>query len=276
MDRIHLLTGLTDEAETLVVRVVVAIRGAPVEIPPASILPAVRADGRFPRYRLALAGEDVEIDLRQLPDEGAAHYWSSGEKLIADRLGRLRDAQNPVHHISLFALARIPFLIAVGFHLDDKIPTKIYARRRDGTGDRGWGYDPSATAGGFKVRRLCRRQGGNVALVVSLTAPIGDDVRRMLSETATVYEIVPDDRPFGRDLFAARASLEAFADTYHGFLAALEEDHPGCDELQMFAAAPAPAAVALGRGVMRDSQPNLLIHDRDREGQFRPVLTLKS
>src|SRR3954452_23629926 len=65
-ERIRLLTGLTDEAETLVVRAVGGIRGAPVEIPRGAVLPAVRSDGRFPRYRLALAGEDLEIDLRQL------------------------------------------------------------------------------------------------------------------------------------------------------------------------------------------------------------------
>lgn len=272
-ERIRLLTGLTDEAETLVVRAVGGIRGAPVEIPPAAVLPAVRADGRFPRYRFALAGEDLEIDLRDLPDEGEPDYWSFGERIIAERLSRLREAQGSVHHVSLFALSRIPFLVALGFHLDDKIPTTVYARRRDGTGDQGWGYDQEADPVEFRHEHLGGSDRDSVALVVSLTAPIGEEVRDLAGEQ-TVYEIVPGGRAFGRDLFSARASLDAFADTYHRFLALLEEYHDGCKELHLYIAAPAPAAITLGRGIMRDSQPSLVIHDRDDGGNFESVLRL--
>jgi len=273
-ERIRLLTGLTDEAETLVVRAVGGIRGAPVEIPRAAVLPAVRADGRFPRYRLALAGEDLEIDLRQLPEEEGTDYWTFGERIIADRLSRLREAQGSVHHVSLFALSRIPFLVALGFHLDDKIPTTVYARRRGGTGDQGWGYEQKADPVGFRLKHLSGSDNDGVALAVALTAPIGDEVLKLVGERA-VYEIVPEGDEFGPDLFSARASLDAFADTYHRFLALLEEHHGGCKELHLYIAAPAPAAITLGRGIMRDSQPILVVHDRNATGTFESVLRLE-
>jgi len=272
-ERIFLLTGLTDEAETLVIRAVGGIRGAPVEIPPAAVLPAVRADGRFPRYRFALAGEDLEVNLRHLPAEGNADYWTVGERIIVERLTRLREAQDSIHHISLFALSRIPFLVAVGFHLDDKIPTTIYARRRNGSGDEGWGYDPGADPVDFRLQRLGGPDDNGVALAVSLTAPIGEEVINFAGDSA-VYEITPDGRSFGRDLFSARASLDAFAEVYHRFLAMVEERHDQCTELHLFVAAPAPAAVALGRGVMRNSQPTLVVYDRDSGGAFAPALKL--
>ena len=141
-DRVRLLTGLQDDASTVVVRAIGAIRGAPVDVPRTAVLEALRADRRFPRYPLALAGEDIEINLRQLGDPDGMEDWLAGERIIARQLARIRDAQTSIHHLSVFALARIPLLVALGFHLDDKIPATIYSRRRQGAGDGALGFDP--------------------------------------------------------------------------------------------------------------------------------------
>jgi hypothetical protein len=274
-DRIRLLTGLTDNVETVVVRVIGGIRGAPVEIPADTILAAVRGDGRFPRYRLALAGEDVEIDLRRLPDEGDATYWTAGARIIEERVSRIRETQQSIHHISVFALARIPLLVALGFHLDDKIPTTVYQRRRDGSGDQGWGFDSHAEPVTFQTERISSHpdEPSRVGLAVSLTAPIGCDVVAAASN-ASVYEITPLATAPSRDVMTARASLDAFAATYHRFLGIVERDHPDCAQIEIFPAAPASAAVELGRGIMRDAQPDLVIYDRQIDGTFQPALTL--
>jgi hypothetical protein len=273
-ERIRLLTGLDEEAETAVLRVVGGIRGAPVEIPRDAVHAAVRADGRFPRYRFALAGEDIEVDLRGLPEEGGPAYWESGERVIAAQAARLRQAQGPIRHLSVFALTRIPLLVALGFHLDDKIPVSIYQRRRDGTGDNGWGFDPEAEPTSFQFKRISAEDGTRVALAVSLTAPIGRDVLA-LSADRIVYEIEPQDAPHSRNVLATRPSLDAFAETYHRFLASLEQEHPQCRELDLFIAAPAAAAIQLGRGLMRDTQPALVVYDRDSDDAFQPALTLE-
>lgn len=274
-DRIRLLTGLKDDVATVVVRVTGGIRGAPVEIPRETVLAAVRGDGRFPRYRLALAGEDVEVDVRGLPDEGDPSYWTTGVRVIEQAAARIRGAQQPIGHLSVFALTRIPLLVALGYHLDDKIPTTIYQRRRDGTGDQGWGFDPGAAPVAFRTDRIAGPgHGARVALAVSLTAPVGADVVAAAG-AATVYEIAPDGTPPSRDVLSARASLDAFADTYHSLLATVERDHHDCRQIDIFAAAPTAAAVQLGRGIMRDAQPTLIVHDRDADGTFQPALTLR-
>lgn len=272
--RIRLLTGLTDDVETVVLRVVGGIRGAPVEVPPDSVLAAVRADGRFPRYRLSVAGEDIEVDLRVLPDEGDPSYWSTGVRIIEQAAARIRAAQDPIRHLSVFALTRIPLLVALGFFLDDKIPTTIYQRRRDGTGDEGWGFDPHAAQVSFTAERVSGQANtARVALAVSLTAPIGSDVVATVGDAA-VYEIAPHIAPPSRDVLTARASLDSFASTYHRFLSAVEHEHPECEQIEVFAAAPASAAVQLGRGIMRDSQPGLAVYDRGTDGRFDRALTL--
>jgi hypothetical protein len=273
-DRIRLLTGFKDDVATVVVRVTGGIRGAPVEVPRETVLAAVRRDGRFPRYRLALAGEDVEVDLRGVPDEGDPSYWTTGARIIEQAAARIREAQQPIGHLSVFALTRIPLLVALGYHLDDKIPTSIYQRRRDGTGDQGWGFDPDAAPVAFRAERIAGPgHGPRVALAVSLTAGIGSEVA-VLAGDAAVYEIVPDRRVPSRDVLSARASLDAFAATYRRFLATVEQDHPDCTQIDIFVAAPAAAAVQLGRGVMRDAQPALVVHDRNAGGRFQPALAL--
>ncbi len=157
--RILALTSITAEQGSVVLRVIGAVRGAPVQIPRSTIAAAVTADGRFPRYPLTLASEDIEIDLRNLPEEGGETYWSVGERIIEQAAQRIRDAQGPIAHLSVFAIARIPLLVALGFHLDDKIAATIYQRRRDGTGDGEWLADPDAPTVSFEEQQTVRRAG---------------------------------------------------------------------------------------------------------------------
>jgi SMODS-associated and fused to various effectors sensor domain len=274
-ERIRLATGLQDDASTTVVRAIGGIRNAPVDVPREAVLAAVRADGRFPRYPLAMAGEDLEIDLRGLPTEGDPTYWQTGEAIIAERAARIRDAREPIHHVSVFALTRIPLLVALGFHLDDKIPATVYNRRRDGTGDHGWGFDPHAEAVDFDVHQVAGPvDAPHVALAVSVTAPIGEDVAAAVPGACAVYELTPRAVPHGQDLLGARVSLDNFANAYHRFLAHVEAEHGVCEVIDLFAAVPAAGAVQLGRGLMRDAQPALRTHDRDRRGVFREALIL--
>lgn len=272
-DRIRLLTELQEDAASAVVRVIGGIRGAPVEIPRSAVVAAVRADGHFPRFPLALAGEDLEIDLRALPEDDP-DYWTLGERLIRNRAARIRDAQQPILHLSIFALTRIPFLVALGFHLDDKIPVTIHGRQRSGTGDGGWGSDPTASEVTFDVRHVAGpADGPNVAIAVSVTAPIGEHVATVAGASA-VYEIVPANADYGRELLDSPGSSRNFAETYNKLLARIETDHAACSAIDLFAAVPIQGAVQLGRAVMRDAQPALRVYDRNADGDFEPVLTL--
>jgi hypothetical protein len=114
-----------------------------------------------------------------------------------------------------------------------------------------------------------------VALAVSVTAPIGEDVIESLGNDTAVYELAPEGVPYDRDLLSGRTSLDHFADAYHEFLGRVEADHRDCAVIDIYAAVPAAGAVQLGRGLMRDAQPMLRIHDRGPDGQFSEALTLR-
>lgn len=270
-ERIRLVTSLNEDASSVVVRMSGGIRGAPVEIPRAAVQRAVVAEGRFPRFRAALAGEDLEIDLRRLPGEEEASYWEAGERMIAAQTTRLREAQDVVGHVSVFALARLPLLVSLGFHLDDKVPVTVFPRLRGGTGDGGWGFDEGAASSAFRLRQLVEGSLDEVALAVSVTGPIGNEVTDH-AEGRSIYEIEPDGIDHSRDLLSARGSLDTFAETYHEFLALVEREHPACAEISVYLACPAPAAVQIGRGLMRDAQPRLAIYDRNALGEFARTL----
>jgi hypothetical protein len=273
-ERILLLTALTEEARTVVVRAIGGIRGAAVEIPRSTVLATVTADGRYPRYPLALAGEDIEIDLRNLPEEGVETYWAVGTRVIEQATQRIRNAQEPIPHLSVFALTRIPLLVALGFHLDDKVPTTIYQRRRDGAADGAWAPDKDATAVTFTAEQIAgQAHASRVAIAVSLTALIGAEIASSRTDPA-VYEIAPSGVPCSRDILASRESLHHFADSYHQLLEMIEREHPDCVEIDLFPACPAAAAIELGRGIMRDAQPALAVYDRDPDGTFHLAVRL--
>jgi hypothetical protein len=274
--RILALTAITAERGSVVLRVIGTVRGSPVQISRSTVAAAVTTDGRFPRYPLALAGEDIEIDLRNLPGEGGEAYWSVGERIIEQSTQRIRDAQGPIAHLSVFAIARIPLLVALGFHLDDKIPATIYQRRRDGSGDGEWLADSEAPTVSFEVQRLSGEPGSSrVALAVSLTAFIGEEVSTTVGEDTAVYEITPVAVPCGRDVLDASQSLANFAGVYHRLLARIEREHPSCTEIEIYPACPASAAIAIGRSVMRHAQPALVVYDRASDGSFQRALDLR-
>jgi hypothetical protein len=108
---------------------------------------------------------------------------------------------------------------------------------------------------------------------VSITAPLDADVIADQGSGA-VYEISPRDVAHGRDVLSARTSLDHFADAYHRLLGWIEADHQDCSVIDLYAAVPVAGAVQLGRGLMRDAQPALRVHDRSSDGRFRETLTL--
>jgi hypothetical protein len=274
-ERIRYLTELREDVETVVLRAIGTIRSAPVELSAETVRRSVAAAGRYPRYDLAARGGDIELDLRSLPDEGSEEYWHHVGKRVDDLRTRIHDgvARGVIRHISLFAAGRIPLLAYLGSKLDDKVPTDLYQKQRDG--DEHWHWDETAPAVSFET--VTTRTGANdsVALILSISGTV--DIDRLPASTtdATIYTIQPAAGVVaGPDVFRNRASLDAFAATYRAFLAQLEVDHPGLAHVDVFPAIPLTAAVTLGRARMADAHPPLRIHDRNDDGGYAFALEI--
>ncbi len=276
-DRIEYLTGLGEDAETVVLRVVGAIRGGNVELSEETVRAAIPSHTpRYPRYAIGYGGADIELDLRGLPSEGTDGYWVAAASQIRWVLdGPVRDGvrRGEIRHLSVFAIARMALLALVGYHLDDKIPLDLYQKHRDG--DQGWRWDDTATPVDFELRRIRRGDDlARAALVVSFSGTIAIEELPDTVVGCPVWEIRPVDVPGSPDILRSFASLENFASSYRDFLSRLEQDQPETSVVDVFPAVPVSAAITLGRALMRDVHPALRLHERDSSGRFVPALEL--
>jgi len=100
-----------------------------------------------------------------------------------------------------------------------------------------------------------------------------DDLPDASKSGSNVYEIRPIGVTPHRDVFTNRKSLENFTSVYHRFLSELERSHKGSRNIDLFPAIPVTAAIACGRGLMRDVQPSITIYDRTTNG-YRSTLKI--
>jgi hypothetical protein len=229
----------------------------------------VLADNRYPYYGLAFQGQDYEIDLRSLPGEGTALYWQTGEARLREALQhRLPEGvqRGDIRHMSVFAIGRIPLLVSLGYMLDDKIPVELYGKHRDG--DESWHWNPDEPAVEFAHNEV---QSGTdrskVAVLLNLSGTIHlHELPDHIGPEYHVFTIAPVDVTPNRDILRARTSLLNFTRCYHRLLSELERGFKVAREIHLFAAVPVTAAVACGRGLMRDAQPALIVYDRSEQG----------
>lgn len=264
-DRIHYLTGLGEDAETVVVRAIGAIRGnSSVEVGTTRVRAAVHDAHRYPRYELGVRSEsDIEIDLRTLPDEGSEEYWATARSYIERTAAQIAAGVegNHVRHLSVFAFARIPVLVMLGHHLDDKIPIDLYEHHLD---DLGWRWASNEKPVAFEFERVAGEASAeDVTLMCSMSGTVArDELPAEITDATTIYELRPIDTQPGRDLIRVPETLAAFSATYRAFLASIEKMHPNASVLNVLGALPLIASIELGRRRTRDVHPPLRVWDR--------------
>ena len=266
--RIRELTEMAEDQQTVILRMVGVVRGAPTGLSKEEAREAViKSAKRYPHYTLRVEG-DAEIDVRPLPDEGSAQYWATSVRKIALGVERLKDAieEKQVRHLSIFAIGRIPLLAYLGHSLSDKVPHDIYQKHREA--DLGWKWANEGPQVDFEVIELQKGTARDkVALLVSVTGTVDPEgLPSEVDESYSIFTIEPRGITPHRDLMHQSKDLEAFSTAYKRFLAELERTHKGAKEILVFPAVPVSVAVVLGRDVMRDAQPALSIYDKSDSG----------
>jgi len=272
-ERIRYVTNLGDEHETTVVRFIGKIRGNSVSISNEEIREAVlKSSNRYPRY---LGGEQhIEIDLTTLPEKNMQEYWEAGIERINDVVERrLAPAiQNgEIRHLSLFAFARIPFLAHLGHAVGDKVPLDIYQKHR--TGSEGWAWSTSQPGQQFTYKK--ERNGQDPSLVAVILSVSGqiliDQLPSEISDGFSIYALSPDGSKPDRGLMSSKDSLDQFRRTYASLLRDIEANHPSAEAVYLFPALPISAALIIGRELMRNVSPSLVVYDIGRGGFERAI-----
>lgn len=265
-DAIRTLTKMTRDRSTTVLRVAGSIRGSTPSITKELVHEAVHADLRFPQYRLGAVGSDLEVDLVTNLDETAPDYYARTDDVIERRIAQIADqiARGEVGHISLFALARIPVLVQLGHHLDDKWPVDVHPFDRR-TGTWGWSESPGSD---FSVTRTAGASGSDeVTLILSLSGTVNRrDLSPHLVDGPAVYEMSPINAAPSVTLFTSKEALARFTNAYLAFLADLEREHPTTAAIDVVPAIGLTAAIELGRRRTRSKHPTLRVWDQLSDG----------
>jgi len=262
-DAIKRLTGMTKDRATTVLRVAGEIHGSTPSIAREAVLEAVHAELRFPRYELTPAGDDVEVDLISNLDAADPGYFGETDTIIRRRVGRIaeRIAAGEIGHISLFAFARIPVLVQLGHHLDDKWPVELHPYDRT-TASWTWAISDDDAPPRFETTRRAAGDPRRVTLILSLSGQVDHErVPAECVEGNNVYEMKPVGAEQSVMLVRSREALLSFVNEYLAFLALVERDHPEATALDIVPAVGLPAAVELGRRRTRSKHPPLRVWD---------------
>lgn len=276
-DRIVHLTSMARDRDTAVLRVFGSVRGSIPEMArDAAMQTVIDGAGRYAKFPLAVDRRSIEIDLSGLPDPEQMDpqaYWAAGRAIIDRTAAKIADAihEKHVRHLSVFALARIPFMVYLGFVLDDKVPADLYQKHR-GDGE-GWIWPEDGDGCRFEIVRQREGTGTDVAVAVSLSGTIPLDDLPPGASDMPVFQIVPSGADPGPNLFRSRATLDNFSRTWQDLLARLERTDPRAEAIHLFPAAPITAALACGRALMRHVHPELLVYDRVGN-EFRPAIRM--
>ena len=262
-DRIHRLTEYKANDKTTVLRLRAKFDpGLPVDPIHRSAIEEAIA----PRYMTDDNG--VEIDLTAINFATKAEYWAVAHRQIKDEMRGIWKPTvvgQPIRHLSVFALAPIPLLVALGYELPQSIPSDLYQRH---LANESWTWSVDSPPAEFDVRKVSHRSVGNhVALFLSLSGTVDHACLPKEAQTFPVYELSPTLATPNRCLVNTRVDLENFRRAYQQAHGEIRKGNPAVTAIHLFAAVPAPVAVACGKDLLRKVHPVLHVYDFDREAK---------
>ena len=239
---------------------------------------AVAAAGRYP-----VTERGIRIDLADAPLDDAdpgyyelveAHVQQTLARTVADGIG---PTGHPINHLSVFALATIPALVAFGKALGDIVAADIYQRHR---GPEDWTWTGTVPDGfDFHVRApddIAPTVPEHVAVSISVTAPVSDrSIEAALGTPTPVYELSVPLETHSPTVIESPDQVELFSSRWRALLTRIKRDHgPDCS-ISLFPAVPVSIAVQLGRVLLPKADPPIRVYDYRRDdGGFRYALTV--
>jgi hypothetical protein len=266
-DRIFEVTAVGPEYRTTVIQLRGCIGGQAVDIPGTDIRAALR-----PRFPAHLPG--VLVDLTAIQREDPRFFDLARDQIRRELRPAIRAEleRQRVQHYSVFALAPIPVLMCLGREIGNKVTADLFQRQRD----QSWRWREDGSVAEFAFRKV--REGSDaslVALQLSISGQLSPESLPSELHAATVYEIVPANRPPGVECVRRREDLDSFRRTYRDGLRDIDRAHGRLANIHVFPAVPAPAAIACGMDVMPKAHPALAVYDYVK-GTFRHSITVNT
>jgi hypothetical protein len=223
------------------------------------------------RYPADLSPIDLGLQNSVLQDS-EPDFWQVEHRQLRTSFSRkvrpLRDA-GELRHLSVFAIAPQPLLIAIGIELGDIGEVDVFQLRRE---PPGWRWEDEASHAPLNLELTPPADfDGIPALVLSVSGDVVDDlVRAVLGERARIWSLRAAAP--GNDIVRSRAHLAEFRENVRAAFNLIKRAHGVEAPLHVFPALPVSLAVELGR--VRMPKADLPMHVYDAmSGSF--VLALR-
>ena len=205
-------------------------------------------------------------------DAGGRGFWEAGQQRIDDtmRLARQAIDSGDVEHLCVFAIAPIPLLVYLGWHLDDKTPTRIFQKHRDQF--VGWSWAGQSEPVDFDVVLAePDPEAADVVLICSVSSDVRVDRLPAGIRDAPQVRLQPAGEAPSPTLVSHEETLVRFAVQWRAATSAAEARYPNAGRWHLVASSPVSVSIAMGRSLMRDVQPPVTVYQRGLE-TYEPVL----
>lgn len=269
-ERINLQTSLGPDLKTTVVRLEAPIRERTVSVPTALAYEAL--ENRYPSD-----DKGIFINFNNKAGSGDEEFWKAYHNDIKSEVNHsLRRSNNLFRfdHLSIFGLAPIPILIALGNAIGNIIPSDIYQKHRD-TDDWKWKIELKKTFFEYLIKKpnqidLAQKE---VALILSLSGKVSKSSVESIVGQIGVYEITIENPNPSFLMFKSR--LEEFKILYRSLISEIQNIYGNKIIIHLFAAIPAPIAITCGQQLLPKADPSVVVYDFDHnQGGFIKTITI--
>ena len=202
--------------------------------------------------------------------------WLRGREYIHEKvqtfLTALCSSPGPTH-LSIFGLAPIPWLVALGYSLSETVSARVFNRLRD---PPTWTWErQSSAADTWRMTRLWGSvKASEGIVVVSASAPLHlERIAHVVDPQDRVVYSISIDNP-RLDAIRSEEQLQSFAQRYREVLSELEQRHPDLERIHLFVAGPVAVAIECGRRVLHSSTPPIVTYNYVR-GVYERALVLE-
>jgi len=274
------VTGIPQSHKTCIIRLVGRIRGNTVQITRSECNGATlfHNPSRFADFSLDFHQQGVEVDITSLgePEENS-QYYSMAKMFVDQKIHIIRQGieGGAIEHLSIFAFARIPILIYLGFQVGNKVGNTIFQRRRVDTKHWHWIQEsPTQQFEWIHLQNFADKR--KVALILNISGSIQiEELPDDIKTNYNIYLIRTKETAPNPDAILTQESLQEFRKCFRLFLANIEVNHKIAKNIHLFPSIPLSVAIACGLDLMHHSQPELIIYDR-MPIQFISVLSVNS
>jgi hypothetical protein len=253
-ERIERATSMTPSKKSHALVFTSRMANGTIPNPPT---PTQALEAMWPR-RYPAQERPLEIDLTTLTEQPQdPDGWQRALAEMNRRFDYLKETVRPEHY-SVFALARIPFMIALGRRLGDKVDVDTYQLSKD---KRHWKWEESDEAS--QTPELREPEGpfveSDVVLKVEISGRIpAAQVRRALGEDLPTYSIQMPAPGLG--VVTSPEQVAQAGILLHHLFNKIPQAHGDTARVHLFAAVPPPVAVEIGRQY-RSHFPRLRVYE---------------